>query len=622
MNFRRLCLLLAVASLSACELGEGSRPVSLTIIPAGVVNAAGQLQMTECFREPLALQVTFSDGQIGNVTSRATWSVRDPSNPANPNPAVQVSNGDVKAQAIINGEFKVLESTNFGRGVLIPKAPTTTPVIVTANFLGLKADLPVVVDSLESALTFTGSPGQAKAELVPRPVVGGTPPSPKFIGEGFSERFTIRLTKNGRLLDAGDFSRTDSIFNSFLNPVLWTFSGGVFSDGDTTDTDTTNDADLFLVGGATRSTAFATLTPNGGLVTGVNAGSAPLVAELSSVDGAIAPCGTVTTDTQIAEVDGLLVLSHEKDFNSLNTTPSSATVSDLVVGTSELLKVTANLVGTNEKQDVTAQVGYEVIEEDRDVCVEFLDATTTMTETRCTSSILTLGLGGFMTTTAGTDGSFNVLTVDNKRLPGNNTTDPRFNGDTAVDEVKVRACFPACTFDSNDSSPTLVSDPITIRAVPARLDPASLVVIQPDAPAPQLAFTVPGIQFKAYGTYTAGSIVNGAFVAATAPEQRFSNNNPTATQNIGRYLSWFARPAGDDSAISDVAQLTNGSSNGSVEATGQVFYICNPESVDELIDIYAITNNTAVVSTDISDDIAPVTLTVEHNPAVTDRACE
>ena len=158
--------------------------------------------------------------------------------------------------------------------------------------------------------------------------------------------------------------------------------------------------------------------------------------------------------------------------------------------------------------------------------------------------------------------------------------------------------------------------------MPARLDPASLVVIRPDAPAPQLAFTVPGVQFKAYGTYTAGSIVNGAFVAANTPDRMFSGGSATATQNIGRYLSWFARPAGDDSTISDVAQLNNGSSNGSVEATGQVFYICNPESVDELIDIYAITNNTAVVSTDISDDIAPVTLTVERNPAVSDRTCE
>lgn len=630
MNFRVAACLFAAASLSACDLGEGSRPVSVTIIPAGVVKD-GTLQMTECFREPLALQVTFSDGQIGNATSRAIWSVNDSANPSNP--AVQVSNGDVAAQEIINGEFGASRLT-FGRGVLIPKAVTTTPVTITADFLGLKATLPVVVDSLASL----------SAVVVPRPVVSADPASPKFIGVGFAERFTIRLTKNGRIVDAGDFSRTDSIFNSFLNPVLWTFDGGNFLPANTDNDDANVPASLldntavFVVGGVgTREDATATLTPSGGLVTGVKShtGVLNVKANLSSVAGAGgAPCPTLEAGVSIAAVDQL-VLSHEPEFNALNMTPSSATVSDLVVGTNEFLKVTATLDGTTtETQNVTSQVGYEVIEEDRDVCVEFSDTSTTSATpaTRCTSSILTFGLGGFLTTIPGTDGSFNDLIVSNLRFPGNDTTDLRFNGDDTIDPVKVRACFPACTIDSNDPEPdpANVSNTLDIRAVPAQLvatvtNPVP-VVIEPATPS-QLAFTVPGVQFKAYGTYTAGSIVNGAFVAADMPEQRFSGDSATATQNIGRFMTWFARPEGMDDEFSDVAQLTNGTSNGNTEAAGQVFYICNPiGNVD--VDIIAITNNTVVVSTAISDVIVPAKLTVKNNdgppPAepVTDRACE
>lgn len=626
MNFRVAACLFAAASLSACDLGEGSRPVSVTIIPAGVittVEGVSQLQMTECFREPLALQVTFSDGQIGNATSRAIWSSTD-------NNVVQVSNGDVTAQEIINGEFGASRLT-FGRGVLIPKAVTTTPVTITADFLGLKATLPVVVDSLASL-----SP-----VVVPRPVVSAVPASPKFIGVGFAERFTIRLTKNGRIVDAGDFSRTDSIFNSFLNPVSWKFAGGEFLPGVTTppNTDTSDDVGVAVFpAGSSRATAVATLTPNGGLVTGVKGDPSTLSvqANLSSVAGAVTPCKTVVTDVRIAALAAVdpLVLSHEPDFNALNMTPSSATVSDLVVGTNEFLKVTATLDGTNEKQNVTSQVGYEVIEEDRDVCVEFSDTSTSSATpaTRCTSSILTFGLGGFLTTIPGTDGSFNDLIVSNRRFPGNDTTDLRFNGDDTIDPVKVRACFPACTIDSNDPEPdpANVSNTLDIRAVPAQLvatvtNPVP-VVIEPATPS-QLAFTVPGVQFKAYGTYTAGSIVDGTFVEADTADRMFSGGSARATQNIGRFLTWFARPAGMDDEFSDVAQLTNGTSNGNTEATGQVFYICNPSTEADL-DIIAITNNTVVVSTAISDDIVPAKLTVKNNngppPAVpvTDRACE
>ena len=634
MNFRHLCLLLVIASLSACDIGAGSKPVSVTIIPAGVVEeVAGvrQLRMTECFREPLALQVTFSDGSIGNVTSRATWSV-EPSGATK----LVVSNGDVNVQTIVDGEFDVLESTNFGRGVLIPVQATAAPVTITANFLGLTATLPVIIDALTAVTPV----------LVPRPVVSVVPPSPKFIGEGFAERFTVRMIKNGRLLDAGDFGRNDSIFNSFLNPVRWTFSGNTAADfipADLEDDETSNNLAVFVPPGTTasdgadvdtnnnnerRAVAIATLTPNGGLVAGVKADPAPLTiqAQLSPVDGTTTPCGTaLTTTAGIAALiaGNELSLSHEADFRGTGL-PANG---DLVAGTNELLKTTANLdtdvdgaVTVDATQDVTTQVDYEVIEADRDVCTQ--NSITGVTT--CASSILLFGPpANYLATFTGTDGSFNTATVPNPRVSA--VVDPRFDGDADIDVVKVRACYPLCTNNSDSDEPDFASTPLAMRAVPARLDS---VAIAP-TPQTQMAFTVPGVQYKAYGTYTAGSIVSGSFVAAPTADTQFAGGG-NATQNIGRYLSWIARPAALAPAISDdfseIAQLTNSGSLGNLEAAGQVFYICNPLATtpvaDRTLDIFASTNNTTVISTTISDLIDRATLIVDRDPLVLDRACE
>lgn len=642
MNARFATCLLAVFSLSACDLGQGSKPVSITIIPAGVVNTAGQLQMTECFREPLALQVTFSDGQIGNVTNRATWSSSVPS-------AVQVSNGDVNIQAIVNGEFDVLETARFTRGLLIPRLPTGTPVKIKANFLGLETELDVVVDALTSVTP----------QLVPRPVVSDafTPSLPKFIGEGFAERFTVRLKKNGRIVDAGDFGRNDSIFNSAFNPVRWTFSpAGIFIPPNTAD-DVSGDSDTFLNNGsvyvpggtvgadddAKRAAAAATLTPNGGLVTGVNVASATsltIQAELSPMDLSYddadpltlpVPCGTISTTGSTVTIANLatvggnqLVLEHEADFNG--TGPATG---DLVVGTNELLRATAlldtdgTLTTSEQQQDVTAQVDYEIIEDDRDQCIT--NATTLITT--CTSSVLRFGVPlNYLGTFPGTTGSYCSSQTTPPASCLTAADNPAFDANPDIDEVEVRACYPVCASDSNDPVPTVVSNTLAIRAVPARLDSVAIATAMPS----QVAFTVPGTQFKAYGTYTAGALdTNGVFQDA-GPDNQFSGSVLTASQNIGRYLTWVARPFVDGIIVSDdfspIAQLTNSGNTGNLEAAGQVFYICNPlvtaPVADRTLDIFASTNNTAVVSNAISDLIVRATLIVDHDPLVLDRACE
>lgn len=605
MKLRVVCGLLAIVALSGCDLGEGSKPVSVAIIPANGSTGDPTVSLTECFREQLALQVTFSDGQIGNATGRATWTSSDPGK-------VQVSNGDVNVMTVSGDKFLELTTLPFNRGVLIPKAVTATPVTVTANFLGLTASINVTVAS-------------ATLTLVPRPVVSSaSPAAPFFIGKNFSERFTVRFVKNGRLMDAGDFGRNDATFNSALNPVLWTIPGGTFVAANTADDVATdaatflNNTNIFVPAGtagtddeARRANATATLTVDGGLVAGVNASTStvPVQAQFSTCNT------TVTTTASIAALvpANELTLSHEADFNG-----AGSTTGDLVTGTSELLRTVANLDtdlnGTADAtQDVTALVDYEIIEADRDVCAT--NAATGITA--CASSILTFATpANYLTTVFGTDGSFDTRTVENPRVPG---ADPRFNGDTAVDAVKVRACFPRCTDNSADTPPTLASNPLDVRAVAAVLNS---VAINPTTAA-EPAFTAPAFQYKAYGAYTAGTTVDGVFTPAAANAQFIGG--ATASQNLGRYLTWVARPAGVTDTVSEIAGLFIGGTSGNNSIGGQVFYVCDPLT-DTTLDITAGTNNTTIVSTAVSDAIAKVTFTVQHNPAVTDRtqnpACE
>lgn len=151
---------IAVLLLAGCSgIGSGSKPEKIQILqldPRVPLAADPLTRPTEpakvftCIRSALGGFVTFSDGSVGNFTSRALWTSSDPG-------VVRVSNADEPVP------FN--PGLVFGFGALTPVAAGSATV--TVNYLGLTATIPVIVQALDTS-TLTITP--AKATMVPNSV--------------------------------------------------------------------------------------------------------------------------------------------------------------------------------------------------------------------------------------------------------------------------------------------------------------------------------------------------------------------------------------------------------------------------------------------------------------------
>lgn len=128
--------LLFIAGCSG--IGDGARPESIVILQAPVNQVVTREQVLNptddppeafaCIRTQLRAFVVFSDGNVGDFTSRARWK-------SNNKDVLTVSNGDEKVEDR-KGLF-------FGFGSVAPRAAGTARV--SAEYLGLRASVPVSV---------------------------------------------------------------------------------------------------------------------------------------------------------------------------------------------------------------------------------------------------------------------------------------------------------------------------------------------------------------------------------------------------------------------------------------------------------------------------------------------
>lgn len=146
--FKRNVVLAASAGaallLSACNgVGSGSKPESLRVLPRDGNLATALLDPTApvapgkiytCLRSAMGLYVTFTDGSIGDFSTRANWVSSDET-------VVRVSSPDKPEPVPDNpGLF-------YSGGTVIPVAPGSTTL--TATYLGMSATLPVNVVQLD-----------------------------------------------------------------------------------------------------------------------------------------------------------------------------------------------------------------------------------------------------------------------------------------------------------------------------------------------------------------------------------------------------------------------------------------------------------------------------------------
>lgn len=135
---RLAALFVAAATLSACDvggIGEGNRLETLEIVRTTALIDRESNASYICFADKLQLVGTFTDGGQGDYSSRGRWTSSDPS-------IVAVSNGDI----LIPGSTTLA----YASGTIVPKAVTTTPVIITADFVGLSASYEVVVKKIDT----------------------------------------------------------------------------------------------------------------------------------------------------------------------------------------------------------------------------------------------------------------------------------------------------------------------------------------------------------------------------------------------------------------------------------------------------------------------------------------
>lgn len=108
-------------TLAGCSsgVGSGNGPSFVTISAPSSAAPLPSLRMYECLTSGLRALITFQNGQIGDFTSRVTWTSSNPG-------AVQVSNGDIP---IANS------GALYAKGVLIPAGPGNA--VITASYFGL-----------------------------------------------------------------------------------------------------------------------------------------------------------------------------------------------------------------------------------------------------------------------------------------------------------------------------------------------------------------------------------------------------------------------------------------------------------------------------------------------------
>ncbi|MEK6806508.1 MAG: hypothetical protein AABY95_07655 [Pseudomonadota bacterium] len=550
---KKLLPLFLLATLSGCDLGEGSKLESLEIVSASGATITGSHQMYPCFRDRLNVIGRFTNGDSGNFSTRVAWSS---SNPA----VVRVLNGsELNTRAVFSNDggltigFNDINGLFYTAGTIVPKG--VGAATVTATFLGLTKSVTVNVNSdLANPISLSATPVEGMAAPASLPTV-----------VGFARSLTARAVLGGQTTDAV-LRRQDPGTLELLNPILWQFATlGTFSPGVTADDVALDREDLFLFDG-TRSTTNAdgtaspgtqktTLNPASGVYRAIAATAAPVVNAVFDTDatkGVFCPTSPIALPAPV-EAFASLELSHEADFNGAGVVENG----DLVIGTDEVLKTVANPAGAN--QDVSTQVGYEVIPADRDFCVSADPACAAPV-----SSILAFNFNQ-LSTVPGTNGSFVTNTVLNPgAVAAGAAGNARFFQDSKVDPVLIRACAPTCS----SAAPLFSANNLSIRAIPATLA-VDKISISPDAAAntTDTAFEFPGEQFQAFATFTASS---------ADLDNRFSGPQAMAAQNVSRYMNWFARPTGSTTEVSNLLSLFGLYTTTS--NAGQAYYLRNPDA--------------------------------------------
>ncbi|HUR39809.1 MAG TPA: hypothetical protein VM240_01445 [Verrucomicrobiae bacterium] len=510
-------LVLLLAFLGGCEsIGEGSTIESLSIEAGNSRHNTTPFLLQRCLRDQLVVVATFTDGTRADFSLRARWVSSDPS-------VVQVSNNDIPTAAVISGAFTTIPTLPYRPGTIIPQASSGTATI-TASYIGLTASKTVQIESplLRIAPVTPGaSPNgvQPTQFLAPKTTLGYA-----FLSERVSGEVESQSTLN--LLGP-------------LNPVLWKVRGVLPGEFDARDTTIAGDFDKYAAPtAADPSVVISSIT---GLVTGMKADTATYTVEAST---SLCPNEQVSAPVSVAAfASPALTLEYEPAFNGVGVIENGETIA----GTSQALVVTGNL--DTDGNTATAEQSMDLSNQ--------ADLRITPTGNLCTA--------GTTNCTCDADGISNCR----KRLFSsvNSQVFTLITDDGAM--ADVQACFTDIDASHSDDCEEIDAGPgtnvavqsntLAVKSIPIDLSGATGSFTVQSNVAQEPAFTYPGAQFTAYGTFTA--LTGFAFAGG-----------PTAMQNFTRIANWITRPAGVTDQFSDVAVIRN-SSDGLFNPAGSMTYL-------------------------------------------------
>jgi hypothetical protein len=310
----RVGLMAAIFALAACDsVGDGVRPVSLTLVPQGMTEMPeDDFEIFECLPGGVDAILEFSNGSRGLVTRRSA-NVRYSSSDES---VVQVSNrpeceDPLRCPA---GDFNIPGNLVFPQGTLIPVGPGTATI--TVEYVGFEASIDVTVlplgeISLAQSETFSMAP-DSLVQLNGTAVINGQTQSVRTGAEWFldeSEEDDLRVTPRGN--DAGLMQAR--------------IPGGATR---------TATADFFLCSGTLDDNGELTRTPTN-------------------------PSRILSVDVNVEPIQALeIVREYEPDGDGF--------IEPLVIGFTEFLRVLATFPSGAEPQDLTFQSFWATDEDDEE----------------------------------------------------------------------------------------------------------------------------------------------------------------------------------------------------------------------------------------------------------------
>lgn len=156
----------ALAGLAGCDsggIGSGNALETVELKRATGVLGTESNRSFLCVRDTLALLGTFTDGSVGDFSTRAQWSSANPA-------VLQVSNGDILVDPADPSRGA------FVHGTLVPLAATAPgqTVRVTATFVGLSASYDVSIGDPGPARIIPQSQPDAADPVLPQNVAVGS----------------------------------------------------------------------------------------------------------------------------------------------------------------------------------------------------------------------------------------------------------------------------------------------------------------------------------------------------------------------------------------------------------------------------------------------------------------